>query len=114
MIEVEFYTKKKDGSIHMRMSGHADTAPKGKDLVCAGATTLAYTVAQCIEFQWQEGELKCKPKLIIKPGEANIIATPKNDAYATTLHTFFVAQAGISVLSGNYPDAIRFIPFSLA
>ena len=37
MIHVEFYRDTKNGSVQMEMQGHAETAPKGQDLVCAAA-----------------------------------------------------------------------------
>ena len=35
------FCKGGDGSIRMVLKGHARTAPKGEDLICAAATTLA-------------------------------------------------------------------------
>ena len=106
MINVRFYVKPCKGSIHMKLQGHAETAPKGEDLVCASATMLAYTAAQAVQFLSEAGKLKCKPKIDIKEGEATIIATPTDDAYAETLHTFFVVQCGIHVLAHNFPGNI--------
>ena len=50
MIKIHFWQEKEKGSIHMKVKGHADTAPKGADLVCASATMLVYTVAQAMTF----------------------------------------------------------------
>lgn len=107
MITARFYQKPSNGSIHMTMKGHADAAPKGEDLICSAATMLAYTVAQAIQFMHEHGQLKRKPKIHIKDGEASIIATPTEDAYAEALHTFWVAQCGIHVLAHNYPNNVK-------
>ena len=107
MITARFYQKPSNGSIHMTLNGHADTAPKGEDLVCSAATMLAYTVAQAVQFLFEQGKLKKKPKIQIKDGEATIIATPTEDAYAETLHTYWVAQCGIHVLQHNYPMNVK-------
>ena len=106
MITARFYQKPSAGSIHMTLKGHAGAAPKGEDLICASATMLAYTVAQTVQFLFEQGKLKKKPKIHIKDGEATIIATPTEDAYAETLHTFWVAQCGIHVLAHNYPQNV--------
>lgn len=106
MITVRFYQKPDKGSIHMTMKGHANAAPKGEDLICASATMLAYTAAQAVQFLFESGKLKCKPKISIRDGEATVIATPTEDAYAETLHTFWVAQCGIHVLAHNYPQCV--------
>ena len=98
MITARFYQKPSNGSIHMTLKGHAGAAPKGEDLVCASATMLAYTVAQAVQFMHEQGKLKKKPKIRITDGEATIIATPIEEAYAEALHTYWVAQCGIHVL----------------
>lgn len=103
MITAKFYTKPSQGSIRMTLKGHAAAAPKGEDLICASATMLAYTVAQAVQFLFEQGHLKKKPKVKIKDGEAAIIATPNEESYAEVLHTFWVAQCGIHVLAHNYP-----------
>ena len=107
MITVRFYCKPNQGSIHMTMKGHAGAAPKGEDLVCSAATMLAYTVAQAVQFLNEQGMLKMKPKISIKDGEATVIATPTEEGYAMTLHTFWVAQCGIHVLQHNYPNHVK-------
>lgn len=107
MITARFYCKPSQGSIHMTLKGHAEVAPKGEDLVCAAATMLAYTVAQAVQFMFEQGQLQKKPKIHIKYGEATIIATPTEEGYASALHTFWVAQCGIHVLQRNYPDNVK-------
>lgn len=107
MIQAKFYQKPGKGSIHMSIKGHAQAAPKGEDLICASATMLAYTVAQAVQFMQEQGKLQKKPKIRIKDGEAVIIATPTEDAYAECLHTYWVAQCGIHVLAHNYPKNVK-------
>jgi uncharacterized protein YsxB (DUF464 family) len=106
MIMARFYQKPSNGSIHMTLKGHAEAAPKGEDLICASATMLAYTVAQAVQFMHEQDKLKKKPKIRIRDGEATIIATPTEDAYAEALHTFWVAQCGAHVLAKNYPENV--------
>lgn len=107
MIDFRFYRKADNGSIHMTIRGHAQTAPSGQDLVCASATMLAYTVAQAVQFMFEQGKLKRKPKINIKEGKAIVIATPTDEDYAEALHTFFVGQCGAHVLAHNYPQHVK-------
>ena len=107
MITVRFYQKPSNGSIHMTIKGHADTAPMGEDMVCAAATMLSYTVAQAVKFMHDSGKLKTKPKIQFKEGEAVVIATPTEDAYAEVLLTYWVAQCGAHVLCHNYPNNVK-------
>ena len=107
MITARFYQKPSAGSVHMTLKGHAEVAPKGEDLICASATMLAYTVGQAVQFLFEQGKLQKKPKIHIRDGEAVVVATPTEDAYAETLHTFWVAQCGIHILAHNYPQHVK-------
>ena len=106
MIKIHFWQEKDKGSIHMKVKGHSNTAPRGEDLVCASATMLVYTVAQAMTFMYEQGQLEEKPKIKIREGKAIIIARPKEDYMAEVLHTFWVAQCGAHVLACNYPDYV--------
>ena len=106
MITARFYKKPDNGSIHMTLNGHSGAAPRGQDLICASATMLAYTAGQAVQFLYEQGKLRCKPKISIREGNAVIIATPKEEALAETLHTFWVVQTGIHVLAHNYPQYV--------
>lgn len=99
--------KRVDGSVHLAMSGHARAAPRGEDLVCAGATTLAYTAAQVAQALYEEGKLVRKPKTDICEGKAVVIATPSEDAKQDLEQAFSVVGLGLEMLSHNYPDCIR-------
>ena len=106
MIKIHFWQEKDKGSIHMKVKGHADTAPKGADLVCASATMLVYTVGQAMMFMYEQGQLEEKPHIKIKEGKAIVVARPKEDFLAEALHTFWVAQCGAHTLACNYPEAV--------
>ena len=75
MITARFYRKPSNGSIHMTLKGHADAAPKGEDLICASATMLAYTVAQAVQFMFENNKLKKKPIEIHKQQKMKLLKT---------------------------------------
>ena len=106
MIKIHFWQEKDKGSIHMKVKGHADTAPKGADLICASATMLVYTVGQAMMFMYEQGQLEEKPHIKIREGKAIVVARPKEDFLAETLHAFWVAQCGAHTLACNYPEAV--------
>ena len=60
MLTVRFYQKPSNGSIHMTIKGHAESAPKGEDLICSAATMLAYMVAQAVQFMYENEQLKMR------------------------------------------------------
>lgn len=102
------------GSIMLQLQGHAGAAPKGKDLICAAASMLAYTLAQTMEFMQEEGGLQVKPTIRLEEGDVLILAKPKPDRYAEALHAFFVTQAGYHLLEHNYPQNVKLCSFGAA
>ena len=114
MVRAEFFTNKESGSITLKLTGHAGQDEHGKDIVCAAASILAYTVAQALQFQYEEGGLKKKPHLKLEPGDTVIIAKPKPERYEEALHTFFVAQVGYSLLANTYPQYVELSSFGEA
>lgn len=108
MIDIKFYKKGKQ--ICMTVQGHAGTAPKGEDLVCAAATMLVYTLAQAVQFLQEQGCFRKRPKMEITDGYAFISAVPGKSVEAEVLMAFWVAQAGAYVLERNYPQAVKLIP----
>ena len=111
MVKAEFFTNKESGSITLKLSGHAGQAEKGTDIVCAAASILAYTVAQAIQFIYEEGGLKKKPHIKLEEGDTIIVAKPKAETYAEALHTFFVAQVGYHLLAHNYSQYVTLSSF---
>ena len=111
MVKAEFFTNKESGSITMKLLGHAGQAEKGEDIVCAAASILAYTVAQALQFMYEQGELQKRPHIRLEEGDTIIVAKPKEDSYAEALHTFFVAQVGYHLLSHNYPQYVTLSSF---
>ena len=112
MIHTVFYQK--DGTVCMQMQGHAKTAPKGEDLVCAAATTLAYTLAQAVQVLYEQGRLEETPKIQIEDGYAFVSASPNGDSLAETLMVFWVSQVGAYVLEHNYPQAVCLMPMEVS
>lgn len=102
MINAIFTAKPKKGTLTMRVSGHAMSAEKGKDLVCASASILALTLAQAVAFADAEGKLECRPDIQLIEGKASITATPKDEFRGEILHTFYVIQVGFDLLSVNF------------
>ena len=112
MVRAEFFTNKESGSITLKLTGHAGQAKKGEDIVCSAASILAYTVAQAIQFMYEQGDLQKKPHIKLAEGDTVIVAKPKPETYAEALHIFFVAQVGYHLLAHNYPKYVTLKSFS--
>jgi uncharacterized protein YsxB (DUF464 family) len=104
--------KAEDGRITMTMRGHSGAAERGKDLVCAAASMLAFTVSQDIIDQCNAGNLQEHPDMHVSPGKVEISVIPKEDNYAEILHTFFIIQKGLLVLQANHPKFVKVSPFT--
>ena len=71
MIKVQYWNGA-DGSRNLQMQGHAGAAPKGQDLVCAGASTLALTLGRAAALM-EEEEMLARPALVrLEAGIINV------------------------------------------
>ena len=93
MIEV---TVRKDGII---MSGHANQAPHGKDIVCAGATALMQTLIQSIMSLTED-----KIEYEISPGRVDIKYRNLSEKSRILVDSFFI---GVSMIADEFPDYVR-------
>ena len=111
MVSAKFIADEESKSITLSVSGHAGQAERGKDVVCASASILLYTIAQVANYMYSRNELKKKPHIKIGDGDASITVKPKAEFYAEALHAFFVAQVGYSLLAHNYPQYVDLTMF---
>lgn len=96
------------GSLRLEVRGHARSAPKGEDLVCAGASILAMTLAQVVSFAESNKKLKCKPQLKLVDGECVIWFIPKDKFYDELRTSFETVITGYDFLAMNYPEYVKF------
>lgn len=93
MIEVSVH----EGEI--KISGHANYAAPGYDIVCAGATALAQTLIKSIQdLTGDEIEYD------IKPGLAEIKYRNLSERSRTLVDSFFI---GICLIADEFPEYIR-------
>lgn len=113
MVNITFNLNKELNTIEMHAVGHAEfkKPDEGYDPVCAGISTLAFTLGQCMEFLGEEGGLSVKPDLTLDRGDVHIVVAPTDAFYAQCLHSFFVIQVGCHVLAANFPDNVTLTPF---
>lgn len=97
-------------ALEMRVLGHANFRQMGNDPVCAGASVLAFTAAQCIEAMGDK--LQKAAHINIGGGNVRVVAKPKPEYRAEALHTFYVAQVGFQLLSEAYPENVELTPFN--
>lgn len=87
---------RKDG---ITVSGHAEYAEAGKDIVCAGVTALIQTLIKSI------GDLtEDKIDYEISPGRADIHYRDLSEAGKLLIDSFFI---GICLIADEFPDHVR-------
>ena len=66
MIQVKFEMDGDNTLVQMSVKGHAMANVPGLDTICAGASTLAYTLAQNLKIAYAQGMLRTEPKIKLK------------------------------------------------
>lgn len=107
MILAAFNHDKESKAICLRVNGHAGQAERGKDIICASASILAYTLAQYLHYVHNQGGLVKKPHIVMNDGDALIVAKPTEKYEGEVLNAFFVAEVGYSLLERNYPQYVK-------
>ena len=101
MIEIEIY-EEKDGRISaFSVHGHSGLAPKGRDIVCAGVSTLAQTALLGLgRHLHREIDYHIDPS-----GDLHMeLKDAPDDFTETILRTM---RMGIEEIGKLYPDAVR-------
>lgn len=110
MIKVKYTYDKDKRECSLLVKGHAGQAEIGKDIVCASASILAYTIAQVIKLMDGNGDLAEPPTLELNGGDANIVCRAKDDnLYADLVEDFYVIRTGYVLLAHNYPQYVEII-----
>ena len=90
--------------LHLMVEGHAMFAEAGKDIVCAAASTLAFTLARRMEQLENEGMASFD--LQVSAGVFNLHTAQKSKDCQVSYDTI---RAGFEMLAAKYPDHIQFI-----
>ena len=78
----------------IRVSGHADTAPKGADIVCAAVSALTLTLLRGLR------EIACMELYeSVEPGNVCIEWQTVNDTGKALIDTWFLGLCGIAAES---------------
>ena len=85
----------------IKISGHAGYAEPGKDIVCAGVSTLVQTLIQSIEELTED-----KIEYSIHHGMAEIKYRNLSEAGKLLTGSFFV---GVRMIAGEYQDYVRLV-----
>ena len=85
----------------IQISGHANYAEEGKDVVCAGVTALTQTLVKSIEDLTED-----KIEYDISPGRADIKYRNLSGKAKTLVDSFFI---GICMIADEFPDYVKIV-----
>ena len=90
-------------SLHIRIEGHAGSAPKGEDLVCAGASALGFALLLAA------GEEDYNAVIDTDNGVMDVRCKPSGlwgrDHCTVMMETI---AGGLELMAGQYPDYMTF------
>lgn len=89
------------GQDGIKMSGHANYAKEGQDIVCAGVSTLVQTLIESIE-----NLTKDKIEYDISPGRVDIKYGDLSEKSRALVDSFFI---GVSMIADGYPENVRIV-----
>lgn len=98
---INIQTRKQNNTYEIVLSGHADYAPHGKDIVCSAVSVLVYTLAECADrhgCKWIERKLsEGQTGLVFEypPGMETVIDT---------------VETGFTLLASDYKECVNFSP----
>ena len=103
MIEVIYHRE------HNRLTvkGHAHSNEYGRDLVCAGVSALALTLAANVgNMASKDYVTACTTRL--EPGDAEISCNPRTRYRDSVKQVFMSVCVGFEILADQYPDYISY------
>lgn len=91
----------------LTVEGHADSAPKGEDLVCSAASILAHTLCANVENMVKAG-IAVDSHTDIRDGYAKIRCRAVRGHENTVASIFQSVCVGFEILADKFPDYISF------
>ena len=91
----------------LTVTGHANSAEPGHDLVCASASMLAYTLAANVANMADAGHVR-QPIIENTVGNTEISCNPKHNLKNTVTMVFDSICVGFELLAHDYPEYISY------
>lgn len=85
----------------IKILGHANYAPIGRDIVCAGISTLTQTLIQSMEELTED-----KIEYSMEPGMVQIKFWSLSDKGRCLMDSFFL---GVGMIAAEYPANVRIV-----
>lgn len=106
MIKVQYWNGA-DGSRNLQMQGHAGSAPRGQDLICAAVSTLALTLGRAAALMEEEEMLARPAQVKLEAGDTAISVLPRREWASSADAIFWTILLGLSRLAQAYPQYVQ-------
>lgn len=90
------------------IQGHAGAGAYGEDVVCAGVSTLAQTLAANVRHWRATGRLEGEPEIQLESGFGVIGCTPKATYSQSVKQVMVAICAGFEIIAHTAPKYVRF------
>lgn len=100
---IDIYLTEKNIRYGIKAVGHADYAPKGQDIVCAGVSALIQAYGNYIEQLAEYDKVKVL-EVKLDDGDINVEAL---DIRHNIKHMYRMVMSGLCDLAAMYPDNIQ-------
>ena len=91
----------------LTVTGHANSAEPGHDLVCASASMLCYTLAANVANMADAGQVR-QPIIENTEGNTEISCNPRHNLKNTVTLVFDSICAGFALLAHDYPEYLAY------
>lgn len=91
----------------LTVTGHAESAEAGHDLVCASASMLAYTLAANVANMADNGQVR-EPIIRNEAGDTEISCNPRHNLKSSVTLVFDSVCVGFELLAHDYPEYISY------
>jgi len=100
------FTDNEKSEYALEVKGHAEYGEEGKDIVCAGLSTLFYTVAAVLE---DNKKMLKTLNYEMEKGEGTLFATPKEEYQGNVQMMFLTILTGFNLMATNYPHNVKLV-----
>lgn len=94
--------------LKVNIEGHANHDEMGKDIVCAGVSSLTYTLAMYAEKLNDNGKLYFEPTIRLGAGDTEIGVVVRGDYEHEARSVFDALCEGYNLIAKTYPDNVRY------
>lgn len=105
MVFVRFFVAS-DGALCLRVRGHAGAGRRGRDLVCAGVSTVCQGLGRGVQLLEQAGLLAQPPRVLLERGRAEISALPRPELRSEAALVFWAAEVSLHALAESFPKYV--------